>query len=765
MIVDTLYDGGIVGRYRDEENNRVVMGDTGFKDYFFTNHDWAMNCKHWSDEWRREFPNAKIHDEIYTSVDGVPLAKVVCDHPYDKTRMKKYFPKTWEGDIPFADRWMIDNMHEQPNWNPRKCWFDIEWNPDDNNDFTTCWAGHDSYTGYSTCFAWREGQEEYETLTRNNYRLHIYTCEEELHAGVIDYIVSHDFDMLIAHAAMWADIPHMVKRFKNIKHISPYGEVRKVREGNDGYRHDDQPIVGRLVFDTAARAGDGTGFERVWMDSGNGQFPSRKLNEIGVHLGLGEKDDIDLTNDWRENFFRYCDYCVRDVELMRDIDVYLHATDFFMNMVRFCGVSFTSTFEVGKFARGLVNRRTELKFPSRAKDRRRERGSVQGATVMSPTPGLHNGVAVLDFKGLYPSIMLGDNLCWTTYREEPTATTRTLSNGTHWCQVNKGILPRIVEYLFEERQELKRQGNRILEKAVKRVMASLYGLVNETLGHGMADERIGATITAQGRYSLDVLRAKCEAIGHPVLFGHTDSCFILCSKDDVGKVAHAVTDVIQDATGNKKLFAEAEAWMPLWFCGDVKNRYAGLIDWPVEDAGKLKVSGFEMKHSSTPPLIRHIQKQVLMGVVQGDTEEQTTTFVKSNMEALRNGNVPVESISIITRLSKDIEPAPAYKHNPDKHYPINAGGYAKAARFANWYNGGQFKKGDSVRWVYVSNNMLTTHDTDVVAYDDPKDLDAFEIDIEGVINKLVRKKLRLIYDVLKWDLNKALDKHQPKTYW
>ena len=501
------------------------------------------------------------------------------------------------------------------------------------------------------------------------------------------------------------------------------------------------------------------------MDSGNGQFPSRKLNEIGVHLGLGEKDDIDLTNDWRENFFRYCDYCVRDVELMKDIDLYLHATDFFMNMVRFCGVSFTSTFEVGKFARGLVNRRTELKFPSRAKDRRRERGSVQGATVMLPTPGLHKGVAVLDFKGLYPSIMLGDNLCWTTYRDEPTETTRTLSNGTHWCQENKGILPRIVEYLFEERQELKRQGNRILEKAVKRVMASLYGLVNETLGHGMADERIGATITAQGRYSLDVLRAKCEAIGHPVLFGHTDSCFILCRKDDVGRVAQAVTDVIQDATGNKKLFAEAEAWMPLWFCGDVKNRYAGLIDWPVEDAGKLKVSGFEMKHSSTPPLIRHIQKQVLMGVVQGDTEEQTTAFVKSNMEALRNGNVPVESISIITRLSKDIEPAPAYKHNPDKHYPITAGGYAKAARFANWYNGGQFKKGDSVRWVYVSNNMLTNHDTDVIAYDDPKDLGAFEIDIEGVINRLVRKKLRLIYDVLGWDLNKALDKHQPKTYW
>ena len=555
--------------------------------------------------------------------------------------------------------------------------------------------------------------------------------------------------MLIAHAAMWADIPHMVKRFKNIKRISPVKTVRRVREGYDGYRHDDQPILGRLVFDTAARGEDGTGFERVWMDSGNGQFPSRKLNEIGVHLGLGEKDDVDLTNDWKENFFRLTDYCVRDVELMKNIDEYLYASDFFHNMVKFCGVTFTSTFEVGKFARGLVNRRTTLKFPTRSKDRRRERGSVQGATVMLPTPGLHKGVAVLDFKGLYPSIMLGDNLCWTTYRDEPDEYTRTLSNGTHWCQAEKGILPSVVEYLFEERQELKRQGNRILEKAVKRAMASLYGLVNETLGHGMADERIGATITAQGRYSLDVLKDKCEDMGHPVLFGHTDSCFISCELDDVDSVADAVSTIVQDATGNEKLIAEAEAWMPLWFCGDVKNRYAGIINWPEDDAGKLKVSGFEMKHSSTPPLIRTVQKNVLTHVVNGVSESETTAYVKGVMDSLREGSMPVEDLSITTRLSKNV-----------KDYPATFGGFVKAARYSNTYLDKQFGKNDSVKWVYVNHPK-----TSVVAYESPSDIEGFDIDIEGIVEGLVRKKLRLIYDVLKWDLNKALNKHQPKSYW
>ena len=88
MIVDTLYDGGIVGRYRDEENNRVVMGDTGFKDYFFVDREEAFIFTH-NAEWKREFRHADMEFNGYKSVDGVALAKVICDHPYDKTRMKK----------------------------------------------------------------------------------------------------------------------------------------------------------------------------------------------------------------------------------------------------------------------------------------------------------------------------------------------------------------------------------------------------------------------------------------------------------------------------------------------------------------------------------------------------------------------------------------------------------------------------------------------------------------------------------------------------
>ena len=762
MIVD-YHRGNINLRYRDTDGNRLSETHT-WEPCFYVDASDAIEHER---AILSRFRSAKIDDKptvqcIYTK----KWLTRITTNQWEYYDVRKWFSKTWHADIPFADQFLIQQYDSLPRWEPRKCWFDIEWNPDDDNDFTQCWNAIDSYTNEEVSFAWRENQDEYVVEQRDGYTLHIFCSEDAVHEAVIQYIEDRDFDILIAHAAMWADIPHMTRRFKNANRLSPLGHTKSVKQNYDGYRPDDQPITGRLVFDTAAPGSSGTGFERVWMDSGNGQFPSRKLGEIGVHLGLGEKDDVDLTNDWRENFYRLTDYCMQDVRLTRDIDEYLRASDFFHSMQMFCGVSFTSTFEVGKFARGLVNRRTQKVFPSRDRSRRRERGDLQGATVMDPVPGLHEGVAVLDFKGLYPSIMTGDNLCWTTHRDEPSATTRTMPNGTHWEQEQKGILPEVVDYLFEERQILKDSGEKILEKAVKRVMASLYGLTAESLGHGMADIAIADTILSNARHSIDRLRHHSSELGYPVLFGHTDSCFVQCSLESLQDAGGVLTDIIQKETGNDKLIAEPEAWMPYWFCGDVKNRYAGIMAWPESDVGKLKVSGFEMKHSSTPLAIRVIQKQMLMMVGSGATETEVTAYISGEVAKIRDGRVPVDELSYSTRLSKKIEADPSTK-TTIHHYPKTAGGYAKAARYYNWYMepNEPYRAGDSVKWTYVSGVPDGIPKTDVIGYRNVDELNDFQIDTEGIIKKLVMKKIRLVYDIMDWDIKKAVDKYQPKVYW
>ncbi len=57
------------------------------------------------------------------------------------------------------------------------------------------------------------------------------------------------------------------------------------------------------MFDTAAQAGEGSGFEGVWQKSGRGQAQQRKLNWFATELGLGHKltDEIEgmtVHNGW-----------------------------------------------------------------------------------------------------------------------------------------------------------------------------------------------------------------------------------------------------------------------------------------------------------------------------------------------------------------------------------------------------------------------------------------------------------------------------------
>ncbi len=67
-------------------------------------------------------------------------------------------------------------------------------------------------------------------------------------------------------------------------------------------------------------------------------------------------------------------------------------------------------------------------------------------------------------------------------------TIHTLPDGSKWDQSKKGLLPQIVEEMFELRDEYKRRmreaetpteraGWNTMQLATKRVMASLYGMV------------------------------------------------------------------------------------------------------------------------------------------------------------------------------------------------------------------------------------------------------------------------------------------------
>ena len=772
MIVDDYYENGeepiIYSRYRDENGELVEHTDRSYKPYFWV----PKNSPDF--QFRRvmtRFPESRvIFEEQAVGLDGTPLVKVEAQSPFEITRMREQFSKTYEADVRFTDRWLIDNVQVMPDWKPRKWWFDIE--ADTKEGFTTVIAVIDSDLDTPVVFAWADERTNCPYIGGDSlhdignigfvmrevrditYELRLFGSESDLHEAFVSFMRERDPDMLIAHAGTFFDIPHLINRIPYPERMSPVGQVRRFRKGKDRYDPTDQPIVGRWQFDTAAQASSGTGFERVWKDSGGGQLPSLKLNDIAETLGLGSKltediEGMDVHHGWYEDWGEFVDYCLLDTHLLRGIDEAKNVTDFYIQMVRLCGVTLPSACNVTNFARGLLSRRTDKKAPTRAKG---DSGALRGAEVgLNLVTGLHQGVGVIDYKGLYPSLILGNNLSYETQRDGAGENIIQLENGTYWDQSEQGLLPSVVEYLFLYRDECKmkmqqaeteeeRGAWNTTQMAIKRVMASLYGMTAHG-GYGWADLDIAHTITQEGRRCIHLLDQVTTNNGYECLYGHTDSAFVKVPLEDAEMLADKITKAVQEATGNKMLFAELEDWMPYWLLVK-KNRYVGK-----KMSGELKVAGFEMKASNSAPISKEVQKEVFNMVCSGANESEVEAYVRPIAMSIREGEVPLKKVTLTTRLGMAL-----------RDYKVLGGAAKAATNYNEDSKGPKFGKGDSVPWTYVQGIP------NIVAYREPSELEGHVLDSDMILQKMLKAKLDSVYTTLGWDIDGALGAPRPKAY-
>ena len=785
MITDAIYHDDepptIYTRWRNAEGELQEEMINDYRPHFFVPQatpEFRLKAL------QRSYPTAEVDTKkSYEGLDGTPLYRVSTNSPYDISRMREMFSRTYEADVRFIDQYLIENVPEMPKWKPRKWWYDIECNTGDDK-FTTVIAVIDSDLDMPIVFAWTDdttncpypntnrSRELHERTVRGTkYELHLCFSEKQLYENFIDFLHERNPDMMIAHAGTFFDLPHMIERLDKIyghggaAKLSPLGIIRYPKRGEKRYYPTDQPIAGRWQFDTAAPATSGTGFERVWKDSGGGQLPNRKLNTIAETLGLGSKlteeiEGMDVHNGWREYWPEFVDYCLLDTVLLRGIDEARNVTDFYTDMVRLCGVSIQSACNVSNFIRGLLSRRTHLKAPSRYKA---EKVDLEGAEFIMKEPGLYEGVAIIDYKGLYPSLITGHNLCYTTKRDGPGEGIIQLENGSYWDQSKKGILPAVVDYLFEFRAECKqkmkdaktaeeRSAWNTTQSAIKRVMASLYGATAH-VGFGWADTDIAHTILSEGRRCIRLLDTVATRLGYNVLYGFTDSAFIQVPQEDAEVLARRVTDAVQDATGNKMLFAELEAYLPYWFF-EKKNKYAGMISWPPEDAGKMKTANF-LKGSSLAPISKEAEKIALTLICQGENESVVREAILKLALPVRKGDVNLKEVTKQTRISQ----------HPDDYKILS--GASKAADYYNKHMSTEdpFEGGDSVKWTYVKSVPAGQPPTQVVAYRENEEMDGYTLDAKVILDKAIVSKLKGVFQVLGWDLGAATGEPRPATYW
>jgi DNA polymerase I len=767
----------IYKRWRDAEGNLVEETVTDFRPYFWISADTSPR---YVERILDQFPGSEIDwdDTAEGLRDNEKLVKVYTFRQSDIREMARRFKKTWEADLSLPDKYLIDEVKEMPKWKPRVWHFDLEWDPKTKE--TTVMAVIDSYNNRYVSFCWKhdnpnglydmdhyiENREvEYEvdgTPATLTYERHLYGSEKDMHEAFLHYLDECNPDVFIAHAIMWADLPHLVDRLKQFRRLSPLGRVLRPR--NDSYDYVDQPILGRLCFDTAAPVRSGSGFERVWKDSGKPQLKNLKLDTIAKACKLGGKFDMDVFTGWTERFDAYVDYCMQDTLLLKKIDEENHVFNFFLSLQQLCGVSFRSCHNVTRFARGLIQRRTHWKAPSKSTQEKQE---FEGAFIPPPKPGRYEGVACVDYKGLYPSIILSHNLSWETQVPKDMAGEdgiRQLPDGTCWRQGVDALLPTMVTEMFELRDAYKkkmrealseneRNGWNTLQLAVKRVMASFYGMTASS-HWGWSDFDIASAITACGRRAIRFLMEESDKQGYSSLYGHTDSAFVQVPFDEATALAKHLTETVQREHESSHLIVEFEAYMPYWIVGG-KNLYYGICSYPPEDEGKVKSARWG-KISTLAPISKNLENDVLTAICTGADESEVISMVRPLSKQIQRGEVNCKEIATTTRLQK-----------PLRNYAMTTGGAVKAARYYNEHlsNGSQLGEGDSVNWVYVSKTPDHLPSVDVVAFEDESDLNDFVLDYHKMVDRLVRAKIKPIFSALDWDLEMASGAAVPKRYW
>ncbi len=403
------------------------------------------------------------------------------------------------------------------------------------------------------------------------------------------------------------------------------------------------------------------------------------LQAVSLEL-LGEgKEDVDRTKideEWHLNREKVISYCMKDAELALRILLKLNILDKYLDLATVTKFPLDDVIHSGTstWVDSLLIReadRNRIGVPLQGHERKTKK--IEGGYVHTIEPGLYHWICVLDFKSMYPSIIIKYNICFTTLSEDgeiesPTGV-RFLSR-----ERREGIIPRILKQLMEKRDELKgmmkedperRDYYDGLQKAVKVLMNTFYGVLASSF-YRFTNPDIGASITAFARETIKRIISQLESEGIRVVYGDTDSVFFRSPYDDLEKTVEFGKKKAREISERERLILEFEKVLEPFFSHGAKKRYVGRVIWPEEERGEMVVRGYEIRRTDSFDLLTEAQKMVFEKILDGDIEG-AIKLAKEIVEKVRRGEVEIEKL-VISRTVRDFK---SYK-NPNSMANVQA---------------------------------------------------------------------------------------------
>ncbi len=489
-----------------------------------------------------------------------------------------------------------------------------------------------------------------------------------------EYVKNYDPDVVIGYNSNEFDWPYLLARAKLLGVKMDVGRRVGVEPSTSVHGH--ISIPGRLNVDLYNYA------EEIH------EIKVKSLEEVAEYLGVMKKSErvlIDwweIPRYWRDKELRktLIQYALDDVKSTYGLGEKM--LPFAYQLSRTTGVPLD---QVGAMSVGfrlewyLIRAAFDMNelVPNRVQ--RREE-SYRGAIVLKPLRGVHENIAVLDFSSMYPNIMIKYNVGPDTLVKSPeecpdqSMCNRAPEVGHLFRKKPDGFFKKVLTDLLTLRKRIRSEMKkyrpespeyRLLDerqKAVKVLANAAYGYMGWT-GARWYCRQCAEAVTAWGRSLIREAIRYAESIGLKVIYGDTDSLFVEYDKEKVDKLIRYVEEEMGFEIKIDKVYRRV-------FFTEAKKRYAGLL----ED-GRIDIVGFEAVRGDWSDLAKEVQARIVELVLETGDVDRAIQYVRSVIEKLRKGEIPIEKLVIWKTLSKRIEEYEAEAPHVTAAKRMRAAGY------------------------------------------------------------------------------------------
>ncbi|MEM2129006.1 MAG: DNA polymerase domain-containing protein [Candidatus Bathyarchaeia archaeon] len=282
-----------------------------------------------------------------------------------------------------------------------------------------------------------------------------------------------------------------------------------------------------------------------------------------------------------------------------------------------------------------------------------------GGIVLSPKPGIHENITVLDFKSMYPNIMIEKNISPDTYipplePDPPSGVNIAPEVGHKFRKEPPGFYKKILSNLLTAREEIRKKMSQMDSKSdeyglldarqrvVKVITNAVYGYTG-WLGARWFQKPVAEAVAAWGRDMILSSIKMAREFGLEIIYGDTDSIFIEHQPQKIEMLCKTIKENLglelkPDKFYQRVLFTEA------------KKRYCGLLS-----DGTLDTVGLEVVRGDWAKIAKDVQEKVLEMVLRERSVEGAVRFVKERIKKIREQKVPFTDLIIWKTLTKSAE--------------------------------------------------------------------------------------------------------------